>query len=83
MKLYTEEQVHKAYDAGMQFIGEDKGSPIEFFSSLTPIELPSDEEIENRIKTHNPYPKQKQMHIDWSNGFERGAKWVIEQIKSE
>jgi hypothetical protein len=74
MKLYTEEQVHKAYDAGMQFIGEDKGSPIEFFSSLTPIELPSDEEIEKNARDENIYNNLQ---------FRLGAKWVIEQIKSK
>jgi hypothetical protein len=74
MKLYTEEQVHKAYDAGMQFIGEDKGSPIEFFSSLTPIELPTDEEILEESKIGG---------MDTSQGlcFQLGAKWVIDKIK--
>lgn len=90
MKLYTEEQVRdcmsKSFAEGVCF-GASPMYKNESFDEIIklqcPIELPNDEEIENRIKTHNPYPKQKQMHIDWSNGFERGAKWVIEQIKQD
>lgn len=33
-KLYTEEDLIKAYWAGMQFVGEDKGNPKEFKKSL-------------------------------------------------
>ena len=35
-KKYTEEDIDKAYWAGMQFIGEDKGSFGEFIQSLQP-----------------------------------------------
>jgi hypothetical protein len=34
-RRFTLEDMHKAYDAGMVFIGEDKGSPIEFYQSLS------------------------------------------------
>ena len=44
MKLYTEEQVNKMIElARFTYQSEDK-----IFSSFTPIELPSDEEIESR-----------------------------------
>jgi len=35
-KKYTEEDIYKAYRAGMQFVGEDKGSLGEFIQSLQP-----------------------------------------------
>ena len=35
-KKYTEEDIYKAYRAGMQFVGEDKGSFGEFIQSLQP-----------------------------------------------
>ena len=35
-KKYTEEDIYKAYRAGMQFVGEDKGSLGEFIQSLHP-----------------------------------------------
>ena len=73
MKLYTEEQVHKAYDAGMQFIGEDKGSPIEFFSSLTPIELPSEGDIIEASHT--------EIYQVTFNPFASGALWMRDKIK--
>ena len=46
MKLYTEEQVRKAFIAGMEFIAVDplkyEQDADEYMDSLTPIELPSD-----------------------------------------
>ena len=35
-KKYTEKDIDKAYWAGMQFVGEDKGSLGEFIQSLQP-----------------------------------------------
>ena len=66
MKLYTEEQVRKLLD---------KMDVIYSLEELTPIELPSDEEIEekshykisNNTKTPNWY-------------FIAGAKWMKELI---
>jgi hypothetical protein len=34
-RRFTLEDINNAYDAGMKFIGEDKGSPIEFIQSLS------------------------------------------------
>ena len=49
MKLYTEEQVRQAFIAGMEFIAVDpmkyEQDTNEYMNSITPIELPSDEEI--------------------------------------
>ena len=76
MKIYTEEQVRQAYNLG--FVdGYDVEEKCEnsAISLLTPIELPSDEEIDekshykisNNTKTPNWY-------------FIAGAKWMKEQI---
>ena len=75
MKLYTEEQVTElttaAYYAGQNhntFIFGNK------FESITPIELPSDEEIENCIGDG--------MHNYYKGGFEEGAKWMRDKLTS-
>ena len=47
MKLYTEEQVRQAFIDGMKFIAvhplKYEQDANEYMSSLTPIELPSDD----------------------------------------
>lgn len=71
MKLYTEEQVKRAID-----IADDNPDLFEYYdilSKLTPIELPTDEEVEAGFDTHN-----EKYYI-----FTEGAKWVIEQIKEQ
>jgi len=76
MKLYTEEQVRKAIRVSGQLVWEDE----EIFSSLPSIELPSDNEIENNAYTDR-------IVDDWEHeqqiGFERGAKWIKEQILNQ
>jgi hypothetical protein len=73
MKLYTEEQVKKVYNEGFSDgfeIGERKIERT--INSLVPIELPSDEEIDN--------------HFDIDiNGkaISYGAKWMKEQILNQ
>ena len=74
MKLYTEEQVKIAYNKG-----KNDGSTgfIRNFEQLNliPIELPSDEDMEQEAyykvsdHTENPYAS-----------FKSGAKWMKEQI---
>ncbi len=67
MKLYTEEQVHKAM---LEYI---QGTPrIDIINSLTPIELPSDEEIEQDLHWIDIYPPRKT--------FIEGAKWMRDKI---
>ena len=81
MKLYTEEQVREAYNEGVNdgysysTAKEDK-----FINSLTPIELPSDNEIEN-----NAYTDRRVEDLEYREqiGFERGAKWMKEQILNQ
>ena len=82
MKIYTEEQVRKIYDLSFSNLDQDGSCIIdedEYFKqilkTLTPIELPNDEEIEQEAyykvsdHTENPYAS-----------FKSGAKWLKEQI---
>lgn len=72
MKLYTREQMIEAFNYGKKLEGFDWiGDMID---SLTPIELPSDEEIDNEADSFYSLESFNQT-------FKRGAKWVIEQIK--
>ena len=65
MKLYTEEQVNKAMLDYIQGI-----SRFDIFNSLTPIELPSDEEIEKEA-----------LKSDFEYTFRNGAKWLRDKIQ--
>ena len=87
MKLYTEEQVRKAMIKSLGYSDDVIGfyPDVEILKSLTPIELPSDEEIE---KECNKLPFEK--HVDCGmyndgqiDGFELGAKWMKEQILNQ
>ena len=75
MKLYTEEQVNKAMLDYIQGI-----TRIDIFNSLTPIELPSDEEIE---KFANEYVKNKWEYAQDENkeSFVECAKWMRDKIQ--
>lgn len=56
-KLYTEEQMFKVWKAGQKY-WETSGASITFEELLeheTPIELPSDEEIEKAANTQSHY----------------------------
>lgn len=74
MKLYTEEQVKRAID-----IADDNADLLEYneiLSKLTPIELPSDEEIEGACN-------EELNGLLSTFGFRKGAKWVIGHIKKQ
>jgi predicted PP-loop superfamily ATPase len=72
MKLYTEEQVKEIYFKGVHNGRlHIEGKCSDEVESLTPIQLPSDEEIVN-----------KALEIKWSNTlFKDGAKFVIDKIQ--
>jgi hypothetical protein len=75
MKLYTEEQVKKAISIAEY--GDYECEQI--IDELTPIELPSDEEIEEYLqKTHTKAVNP--LNVYYRTGFEKGAKWMKEQI---
>lgn len=71
MKLYTEEQVNFA----MRYATVTKESYSEVLKQLIPIELPSDDEIEEYL--NGKYFADKMFRIY----FIDGAKWMKEQIK--
>ena len=82
MKLYTEEQVREAFTKGIIYassihlasFSEQYKYIDKIIDSLTPIELPSDEEIEEVSNIRLLYP------TDNSANFRLGAKWMKEQI---
>lgn len=83
MKLYTEEQITIAINEARSL--EDWQDLIftynanEIIEKLTPIELPSDEEI----KKSTPYPLSKGFYNPlYSNKWEEGAKWMRDKIQS-
>lgn len=81
MKLYTEKQVKKL----LKYLTLSSPSVDGYMDTLTPIELPSDEEIE---KECNKLPFEK--HVDCGmyndgqiDGFELGARWMKEKILNQ
>ena len=60
MKLYTEEELRKHL----------YNHSDEFFEKLTPIELPSDEEIQ-----------KESLKSDFEYTFRNGAKWMRDKIQ--
>ena len=77
MKLYTEEQVRDAYNEGCwNGFNDVRDKENDTINSLTPIEIPSDEDEE---KAAISLTKNIQQHI----GFIEGAKWMREQILNQ
>lgn len=82
MKLYTEEQINKSIRFGFTLAMSNnvglKEYKKEFIDSLSPIELPSDDEIKEaspivNVNAHDYYFG----HLD---GFIDGAKWIRDKI---
>ena len=74
MKLYTEEQVSVAINAA-------KANPEQAYliqAMLTPIELPSDEEIDIYVKSTGYYGH---CTTEYREGIEEGAKWMRNKIQ--
>jgi hypothetical protein len=78
-KLYTEEQVRNAFIDGMKFIAvhplKYEQDANGYMDSLTPIELPSDEDID--IEAFRVTFDDSDAFFDL---FIKGAKWMKEQI---
>ena len=69
MKLYTEEEMKRLLKEQIIFDDED-------FDKLTPIELPSDEEIEEKAFDYAEQTGVRCWFID-------GANWMKEQITKQ
>jgi hypothetical protein len=81
MKLYTEEQVRKSFYNGIRYassihlasFSEQNKYVDKIIDTLTPIELPSDEEIEEESSKWKA-PGQ---------AFRGGAKWMRDKILNQ
>ena len=77
-KLYTEEQVREALNAGFRLAMETDGGLNDyrelFINALTPIELPSDEYIDE------VFQPMTELHQYYKDGFINGAKWMRDKI---
>ena len=78
VKLYTEEQVRQ------MLIKITNSAPLNIdylINEITPIELPSDEEIEKEsfdlYANHNTYS----LNVRQYKAFKRGAKWMRNKIQ--
>jgi hypothetical protein len=75
MKLYTEKEVRIAIELAQECDSNPGGgyfiysNPNGIIEILTPIELPSDDEIEDRSLSE-----------EQEKGFRDGAKWVKDKI---
>lgn len=89
MKLYTEEELHKAFEDGYLYhaaVGLTKEEQFErqfrdTVYSLTPIELPTDEEI--RKESHNYFMRGQlgfEAAADTERAFLRGVLWIRDKI---
>lgn len=82
MKLYTEEQVRQAFNCGRLYLGREGDTNFyQFIDKLTPIKLPSDQEIEQYLKSF-PYTK----HLDdgqYNDGVIVGAELAIQWIRNK
>jgi hypothetical protein len=75
MKLYTEEQVRSIIQKARS--NEDNWySDNYLLAEQTPIELPSDEEIEA-----SKFPLNSPEQELWNGGYEDGAKWMRDKIQ--
>ena len=79
MKLYTEEQVKKILFTTKQWGNLSNDYLI---ATVTPIEIPSDEEMEEYLqKTHTKAVNP--LNVYYRTGFEKGAKWMKKQILNQ
>jgi hypothetical protein len=79
MKLYTEEQLKEAFNCGRLYQGIKGDTNIyHFIDKLTPIELPSDEEIRKIMELDD-------MEFDEFDPYHlahlEGAQWMRDKIQ--
>ena len=70
-KLYTEEQVKEAM---LKYASCSTPTMVQVFDSLTPIEIPSDEEIEHELA----FPNELMNELTYM--FIEGAKWMRDKL---
>ena len=86
MKLYTENDLLNAIAFGYHYCNKEN-IPSDniinnFIEQLTPIELPSDEEIENEGKlVFNEKGKTIYTHYNTVPSWSDGAKWMRDKIQ--
>jgi hypothetical protein len=77
MKLYTEEQVIKMIEKS-----RETGLTAEFLILTTsPIEIPSDDEIEKESFDLYANHSRYLLHVHQYKAFKRGAKWMRNKIQ--
>ena len=78
VKLYTEEQVRQ------MLIKITNSAPLNIdylINEITPIELPSDEEIEKESFDLYANHSRYLLHLRQYKAFKRGAKWMRNKIQ--
>ena len=75
MKLYTEKQVREILKKGFWQDFNDGDTEDNLISELTPIELPTDEEIDNEFAPAN------EIIDEVTYMFIEGAKWMRDKIQ--
>ena len=91
MKLYAEEDMKKAFWEGHTYAASIVPASMGWqdryvqntIDSFTPIELPSDEEMEKELLEHTKVSTIDPYKSFYFNAAMFGAKWVIEQIKQQ
>ena len=95
--LYTEEQVREAIELAREGIRiyrvnefetekEYDHSEDDILTSLTPIELPSDDEVEEAVEnawSTYEYEEGNLYRTTFKGGFEEGVKWQAGRMYSE
>jgi len=78
MKLYTEEQLKEFFKEHYFFMERD-------LDNLTPIELPSDDDICDEAESiaHNYFVMQRNHYQGLEEGAKRMAYWLIKNIKQQ
>ena len=85
MKIYTEKQVNEIFNRVKMITDEHKHENIinHLTKGLTPIELPSDEDIQEKSKYWNETtnPNMFTFKLAWENGAIRLKKQILNQNK--
>jgi hypothetical protein len=85
MKLYTKEMFLIAAEKCEVSMIDAKHIMKYIDEYVTPIELPTDEEIEKELfyqkQVMNPYPTEEYAYTAYEKGFMEGAKVVINKIQ--